>query len=95
MYEGRPDDAGKLARHLRREVEHLWLFLQEEGVAPTNNHAERMLLFWVLWRKRSLGSVNDKGDRRVERILSLRQTCRIRGRRAYPVLVDAMNSLFS
>ena len=95
MYEGRPDDAGKLARHLRRELEHLWLFLQEEGVAPTNNHAERMLRFGVLWRKRSLGSINDKGDRWVERILSLRQTCRIRGRRTYPVLVDAMNSFFS
>ena len=58
-------------------------------------HAERMLRFGVLWRKRSLGSINDKGDRWVERILSLRQTCRIRGRRTYPVLVDAMNSFFS
>lgn len=91
----RQDEAGKLARHLRRELENLWLFLQEEGVAPTNNHAERMLRFAVLWRKRSLGSVSEEGDRWVERILSLRQTCRIRKRRTYPVLVDAMNSFFS
>jgi len=95
MYEDKQGDAGKLARRLRRELTHLWLFLQEEGVAPTNNHAERMLRFGVLWRKRSLGSINDKGDRWVERILSLRQTCRIRGRRTYPVLVDAMNAFFS
>jgi|GEM_PF-6078360 len=33
-----------------------------------------MLRFGVLWRKRSIGSINDKGDRWVERILSLRQT---------------------
>ena len=37
MYEDKQGDAGKLARRLRRELTHLWLFLQEEGVAPTNN----------------------------------------------------------
>ena len=75
--------------------EHLWLFLQEPGVAPTNNHAERMLRFAVLWRKRSLGTASVRGDRWVERILSLRQTCRIQGRRTFPVLADAMTAAFN
>ena len=30
----------------------------------------------------------------VERILSVRQTCRIRSKRTFPVLVDAMNAFF-
>jgi transposase len=93
-YEDRKDDAGRFARRLLREIESLWTFLVEEGVAPTNNHAERMLRFAVLWRKRSYGTRGEKGDRWVERILSLRQTCRLRSKRTYPVLVDALRAYF-
>jgi transposase len=92
LYHEQGDEAGQLARLLRRELEHLWLFLEEQGVAPTNNHAERTLRFAVLWRKRSFGTRVDKGDRFVERILSLRQTCRLQGKRVYPVLADAIQS---
>ncbi|MBU4448669.1 MAG: transposase, partial [Proteobacteria bacterium] len=88
------DDRGKFARRLLRELECMWVFLYEEGVTPTNNHAERVLRFAVLWRKRSLGTKSEKGDRWVERILSLRQTCRVRGRQTFPVLVSAMTCYF-
>jgi len=94
LNEERLDDAGKLARRLREEIDSLWTFLIGQGVTPTNNHAERMLRFVVLWRKRSQGTSSHKGDRRVERILSLRQTCRLRAKQIYPVLVDAMQSYF-
>ena len=94
IYGERKDDAGKLVRRLEQEMEHLWLFLLESGVSPTNNHAERMLRFAVIWRKRSLGTASERGDRWVERILSLRQTCRIQGRRTFPVLVEAMTAAF-
>ena len=89
------DDRGKFARRLLRELECMWVFLDEEGVTPTNNHAERVLCFAVLWRKRSLGTKSEKGDRWVERILSLRQTCRVRGRQTFPVLVSAMTCYFN
>ena len=94
IYGDRKDPAGRLVRHLEREIEHLWLFLQEAGVEPTNNLAERTLRFGVLWRKRSLGTASEHGDNWVERILSLRQTCRNQGRRSFPVLVDAMAAAF-
>lgn len=94
LYEGRKDDAGSFARRLRKEIDALWTFLIEEGVSPTNNHAERMLRFAVLWRKRSYGTSSDKGNRWVERILSLRQTCRLRSKQTYPILVDAIQSYF-
>lgn len=90
----RPDAAGRLARNLQREMDSLWLFLIREGVAPTNNHAERMLRFAVLWRKRSQGTASDKGNRWVERILSVRQTCRLRSRNVFAVLVDALQAYF-
>ena len=64
------------------------------GVEPTNNRAERALRFGVQWRKRSLGTASDKGNRWVERILSLKETCRLRSVATYHVLVDAVASFF-
>ena len=85
---------GTFARRLEREIAHLWVFLEQEGVSPTNNHAERMIRFGVLWRKCSQGTSSDKGNRWVERILSLRQTCRLRSLKTYPLLVDAVHCYF-
>jgi transposase len=91
----RKDAAGQFARRLERELACLWLFLEKEGVAPTNNHAERILRFSVLWRKRSQGTASEKGNRWVERILSVRQTCRLQSRPLFPTLVDALQHYFN
>ena len=88
------NDAGKLARSLIREMIALWEFLDEEGVEPTNNRAERALRFGVLWRKRSKGTQSEKGDRWVERILSLKHTCRMNNLSTFSILVDAIDSYF-
>ena len=88
------DEAGRFARRLLREIDCLWVFLEVAGVEPTNNNTERALRFGVLWRKRSQGTRSDKGDRWVERILSLRQTARLNNRSSYDLLVDAMNCYF-
>jgi hypothetical protein len=40
QYHDRPDDAGRFARRLLREMESLWVFLAQHGVEPTNNRAE-------------------------------------------------------
>ena len=90
----RLDKAGTLARRLDREQEALWLFLDIPGIDPTNNAAERALRFGVMWRKRSQGTCSEKGNRWVERVLSFRQTCRIRGRPTFPLLVDAVRCRF-
>jgi transposase len=95
QYHDRPDDAGRFARRLLREMDSLWVFLAHYGVDPTNNRAERALRFGVLWRKRSLGTASDKGSRWVERILSLKETCRLQARSTYEVLVEAVSSLFT
>lgn len=94
QHRGRKDEAGRLAKHLDREMAHLWVFLIEDGVEPTNNRAERALRFAVLWRRMMQGSFNEKGDRWVERALSLRETCRLRSLPTYPVLVEALTCSF-
>ena len=93
-YRDNRDETGRFARRLEREMAHLWTFLEQEGVSPTNNHAERMIRFGVLWRKCSQGTSSDKGNRWVERILTLRQTCRLRSLKTYPILVDAVRCYF-
>ena len=86
--------AGRFVRPLENEMDSLLTFLIEEGVEPTKKFAERMILFAVLWRKRSYSTKSDKGNRWVERILSLRQTCRLQGKSTFDVLVKAMESYF-
>jgi transposase len=94
QYYDRQDDAGRFARRLLREMDALWIFLAHHGVEPTNNRAERALRGGVLWRKRSHGTASTKGNRWVERILSLKETCRLQARATYAVLVDAVTSFF-
>jgi transposase len=93
-YHERQDEAGQLVRHLLREMDALWVFLLEHGVETTNNRSERALRFAVMWRKRSQGTNSDKGSRWVERILSLKETCRLQARSTYAVLVDAVRCSF-
>lgn len=94
QYHDCADDAGRFTRRLLREMDSLWVFLSHHGVEPTNNRAERALRCGVLWRKRSLGTASTKGDRWVERILSLKETCRLQAKATYTVLVEAMTSFF-
>ena len=94
QYHDRQDEAGRLVRRLLREMDSLWVFLVQHGVEPTNNRAERALRFGVTWRKRSLGTASGKGNRWVERILSLKETCRLQARSTYTVLVDAVTRFF-
>jgi transposase len=94
LFEGAEDDAGRLSREILREIDSLWVFLDHAGVEPTNNRAERALRFAVLWRKRSNGTQSEKGNRWVERLLSFRQTCRLRSQATFPLLVDTLKAYF-
>ena len=49
-------EIGTLSRSLIRQIESLWLFLDIVEVEPTNNIAERVLRYGILWRKRSKGT---------------------------------------
>jgi transposase len=95
QHSAQQNEAGTFARTLARELGALWTFVVEQGVEPTNNRAERALRFAVLWRKIMQGTYNEKGDRWVERILSLRETCRLRSIPTFPVLVEAVTCSFN
>jgi transposase len=54
----------------------LWTFVDNGGVEPTNNHAERELRAFVLWRKRSFGTQSERGNLFAERLMTVAHTAR-------------------
>jgi transposase len=65
-------------------------FADHEGVQPTNNHAERALRGAVIYRKLSLGSQSQPGERRIERLLSASITCRLQRRSLFAYLTELL-----
>ena len=58
----------------------LWTYVDQEGVEPTNNHAERELRAFVLWRKRSFGTQSERGNLFAERLMTVAHTARKQNR---------------
>ncbi len=67
----------------------LWTFVDNTGVEPTNNHAERELRAFVLWRKKSFGSQSDRGCRFAARIMTVAHSLRKQRRHVLDYLTDA------
>jgi transposase len=83
LEDGEACGCSKTAATCRDLIAHerkLWAFVWREGIEPTNNAAERALRHAVLWRKGSGGTDSSRGSRFVERVLSIRETCRQQGR---------------
>jgi len=81
-----------MARNLLKAWPALWTFAAHKGVEPTNNHAERSLRGAVIYRKLSLGSQSEEGERRIGRLLSASVTCRLQGRSLFDYLADALTA---
>jgi transposase len=58
----------------------LWNFVDHDSVEPTNNHAERELRAFVLWRKGSFGTQSERGNRFAERLMTIAHTARKQGK---------------
>ena len=72
--------------------EALWTFVTHEGVEPTNNHAERELRGFVLWRKRSFGCRSDRGERFAERLMTIAHTARKKGKSVLDFIAQSMTA---
>ena len=64
----------------------LWTFVHHDAVDPTNNHAERELRAFVLWRKRSFGTQSERGNLFAERIMTVAHTARKQNKDVLPFL---------
>jgi transposase len=84
------DDVRNLARAFFVHNEHFFTFVHEEGVEPTNNAAERALRTAVQWRKIMLGTRSERGERAVERLLTVARTCQLQELNALVYLTAAI-----
>jgi transposase len=82
----------QFANNLLKRWPALWTFTLVDGVEPTNNHAERGLRGAVIYRKLSLGSQSEQGERTIERLLSASITCRLQGRSLFAYLTDVLSA---
>lgn len=81
-----------LANNLLKLGPALWTFATVPDVEPTNNAAERGLRAAVIYRKLSFGSQSEGGQRTIERLLSVDQTCRLQRRSLYSYLSDTLTA---
>jgi len=82
----------QFANNLLKRWPALWTFTLLDGVEPTNNHAERGLRGAVIYRKLSLGSQSEQGERTIERLLSASVTCRLQRRSLFAYLTDVLSA---
>ena len=94
LAEAHLDDADREVRNLATALfihfERLFTFLEEEGVDPTNNVAERILRTAVQWRKISFGNRSRNGEIATARLLTVTQTCKRQQRHVLGYLTEAV-----
>ena len=83
-------DVRNLAHAFFVHNQHFFTFVHEEGVAPTNNAAERALRTAVQWRKIMFGTRSEQGERAVERLLTVVRTCQLQQLNALSYLTAAI-----
>lgn len=69
--------------------EALFRFAFVRGLEPTNNHAERALRAFVMWRKTSYGSQSERGCTFAQRLMTVVETLRQQKRPVFAFLVEA------
>lgn len=77
-----------MCKEITAESQHLWTFVDHEGVEPTNNASERQVRPGVMWRRVSFGTQSERGSRFVERILTANATCRQQDRNTLEYLTE-------
>jgi transposase len=82
-------------RNILKHKEALWTFVDQEGVEPTNNAAERALRRPVIWRRRSFGSQSEAGSRFLERIQTAVTSLRQQQRDVLDFLTQACQAAIS
>lgn len=73
----------------------LWSFVDNNGVEPTNNEAERVLRPAVIMKKLTFGTMSEGGSRFVERVLTVETTLRKQGKDALAFIVESIRAFDS
>jgi transposase len=85
-------DVARTARGLIKHWNHLFTFLDHEGVEPTNNSAERGIRPAVQWRKICFGNQSENGEMLTARLLTVTRTCIMQQRNSFDFLVHSITA---
>jgi transposase len=85
-------DVARTARSLLKHWNHLFTFLDHEGVEPTNNSAERGIRPAVQWRKICFGNQSENGETLTARLLTVTRTCIMQRKNAFDFLVQSITA---
>lgn len=85
-------DVARAARGLLKHWNHLFTFLDYEGVEPTNNSAERGIRPAVQWRKICFGNQSENGEALTARLLTVTRTCIMQQRNSFDFLVQSITA---
>ena len=90
--DSKDNDVRNLATALYVHCGEFFVFLEKDGVEPTNNAAERALRCAVQWRKTSFGSRSATGEIAMARLLTVTRTCRMQTRNSLDFLAAAIRA---
>jgi transposase len=85
----------RFCKNLLGNFNALWTFLEIDGVEPTNNHAERSLRPFVIWRKKYFCTRSDYGSEFVARSASIITTCKLNGKSSFEFLTTLLKNYFA
>ncbi len=83
-------EVANLANAFGEHYHRLFVFLEQVGVEPTNNVAERALRIAVQWRKICFGNRSAVGELVTARLLTVRATCQVQDRPFLAYLTEAI-----
>ena len=82
-------DVSGACANLLAHKDALFTYAFAPGVPPTNNHAERELRGFVMWRKQTAGTRSQRGNLFAERIMTVVHTLRKQRRHVLSYLEQA------
>jgi len=82
----------RTCRQLLKVEPALWLFVEVEGLEPTNNAAERAIRPAVLWKRTSFGSQSEAGSIFMARMLTVVTSLRSQNRNVLKFMVETIKA---
>jgi len=84
--------ASRVAKSILKSERMMWNFLDDpENIPLTNNHAERQIRHYVVYRKNSYFTQSERGNTFLERIISLYLTWKQKGLNPFQNLLSIVS----
>jgi transposase len=91
-YVPKHNKAQNIAKRFRKHADAYFEFITTPGLEPTNNCAEQIIRFVVIYRHMSQGTRSENGRYAAERFFSVIATCALQSRSAFSFIKEAIHN---